>query len=183
VAQILLKSFGGKMNSGEGQAAHPGDASVEGGEGLQRLAEEFDAAQQREFDAAQQQEFDLVDRALTQAAEAETREAAVAALVRATIGINALYVSTPTAPPLEIPFPDSYYESHLDAGRPNIDRVIRVRRKPKDVEREVEKRDKLVEKYMKVGDDLAKKFKPDQYQLSVGFPLLVSVTLVWNLNK
>ena len=42
------------------------------------------------------------------------------------------------------------------------------------------KRNERIEKYLKVANDLVQKYKADQYQLSLGFPLLVSVTLTWN---
>lgn len=157
------------MDSGKGEASQAGDAGQAGDEDIQSLI----AA----FEAAQDQELNRIDAALGNVERADSREEAVAALIRATVGINALYASTATAAPLEISFPHSY-----SAWRayPPYASFSRFHLLPKSTER---KWDERLERYLKDANALVEKYGPDQYQLSVGFPQLVSVTLTWNVKK
>jgi hypothetical protein len=164
------------MESAEDETGQPevaGKATPE--EDIQRLADELEKAQERELGR--------IDRELDAVEEADSREAAVAALIRATVGINALGASTPGAVQVETgavqvetaslsPFGSRSYlvSPKLHVWHPQWEIFGR-------------KRDEQIEKYMRVLDNLVKKYGPDQYQLSIGFPQVISVTLVWSVGK
>jgi hypothetical protein len=158
------------MESAEGEAAQSGNAGQAGDENILRLAEALDAAQEREPSR--------IDTALDAVEEADSREAAVAALTRATVGINALYASPPVAVPPETLSPRfdlanrTYFTSYSN--------FLWWHPQPEVFGR---KWDERIERYMRVVNDLVEKYGPDQYQVSVGFPQLISVTLAWNKSK
>jgi hypothetical protein len=157
------------MNSAGGEAAQTKDAEQAPDENIRRLTEALDAAQERELNR--------IDAELDAVGEARTREAAVTALTRATLGINALYASTPVAVPMETFSSQLSLTSRSYLASSNF---LWWHPQPEVIGR---KRDERIERYMKVVNELVEKYRPDQYQLSVGFPQLISVTLVWNVSK
>jgi hypothetical protein len=146
------------------QAANFGEATDEG---LQEFIEAHYATQERELGQ--------IDKALDAVETADSPEAAVAALARATVGINALYSGTSSVAPLEIISPRVNLEWRSQLVSPSF----HLHPRAEEMER---KRNERIEKYLKVANDLVQKYKADQYQLSLGFPLLVSVTLTWNVR-
>jgi hypothetical protein len=78
--------------------------------------------------------------------------------------------------PLEVPFPGFYHASH---AYPQYESFLRFQLVPKET---VRKLDARLEKYLKAANIMVEKWKPNQYQVSVGFPQLVSVTLTWNVQ-
>lgn len=147
------------------RTAKPGQADDED---IQHFAEVLYTAHERELDT--------IDAALDAVEAADSREAAVAALTRATVGINALYACT-TAAPLEIVSPSvnlAWYSSLAYQSFRLLHPLA------KELERKMDER---IERYLKVANCLTAKYKPDQYQLSVGFPQLISITLTWRMNK
>jgi hypothetical protein len=157
------------MNSGEDEPTQPEDAGAAASEDMLRLVDAVDMAQE--------QELNRIDTALAAVEAADSREAAVAALTRATAGINTLYASTRVTPPLEIIAPSLNFQGDSSVMYSNFSLF---HRRAENAER---KRDERVERYLKVANGLVEKYAPDQYQLSVGFPLLISITLTWNLKK
>jgi hypothetical protein len=98
-----------RMSSGEDedeavQAANFGEATDEG---IQDFIEALYTTQERELGQ--------IDQALDAVEAADSREAAVAALARATVGINALYSDTLSVAPLESisPSVNLDWRSHL----------------------------------------------------------------------
>jgi len=161
------------MSTGEGEAAaQPANAEEAAREDIQRF---FDA-----WDTAQDRELNRIDAALAAVEAADSREAAVAALTRATVGINALFASTPVAPSLEVISPSFNLPGRSSVIYPYF---LFGRSDAEKAEKDERKRGERIEKYLKVANDLVEKYGPDQYQLSVGFPLLISVTLTWNIKK
>lgn len=157
------------MGSGEDDASQAGNTGQVGDdEEMQRLVQAFEEAQD--------QELDQVDTALDKVEEAGSREEAVAALIRATVGINSLYASTPIAPPVEIALSRSY---NVSSAYSLYARSRRLHLTSEDAGGKLGKR---LERYLKDANILVEKWKPDQYQVSVGFPQLVSVTLTWNVK-
>ena len=128
------------------------------------------------METAQKQELDKIDTALDAVEAAGSREAAVTALARATVGLNALYSNTPSAPPEAIS-PALSFERRPVLAFPNFHLFSPS---AKELERKIDER---VERYLKVANDMVDKYGPDQYQLSVGFPMLISITLTWNTKK
>lgn len=157
-------------SSGEGEATQRADYEQAAEEEWLHLA---DALQN-----AEAQELDRVDAALTAVEAADSREVAVAALTRATVGINALYARAPVTAPLEIISPQFVFPTRYSVAYPNLGIFQKKRADESD-----RKRGERIEKYLKVASNLVEKYEPDQYQVSVGFPLLISITLTWNTKK
>jgi hypothetical protein len=155
------------MTSGEDEAAQAVTAGQEADENRPRAAEIYISGREEAVTVGQ-----LVD-----AVEAAgSREAAVTALARATVGLNALYSNTPSAPP-EVTSPVLSFERRHALAFPNFHLISPS---AKELERKIDER---VERYLKVANDMVEKYGPDQYQLSVGFPMLISITLTWNTKK
>jgi hypothetical protein len=155
------------MSSGEDEALQAANAGEAADEDIQNST--------GAYYTAQEQELDLIDGALGAVETADSREAAVAALARATVGINALYASTLRAATVEVLPEDDLEGSYV---------VSPGRYLPHPRAEEMERRrNERVEKYLKVANDLVQKYRPDQYQLSIGFPLLISITLTWNIKQ
>ncbi|HSZ39027.1 MAG TPA: hypothetical protein VK817_03630 [Trebonia sp.] len=129
-----------------------------------------------EIETAQAEELTEIDTALDEVQRADSREEAVASLIRATVGINCLYARIPAMTPLEVPLPNLYHTPHV---YPQYESFLRFRVVSKETARKLDMR---LEKYLKVANTMVEKWKPDQYQVSVGFPQLVSVTLTWNVQ-
>jgi len=125
------------------------------------------------FDDHAEQSLSRLDEALQTAADADSRSEALAALTRATAEINTFFVNPGLSAPVS---------ASIAGGRTFQAMTILPWKKDKseDTERKWEER---VQKYWKVVDQLVEKFGPDQFQISVGFPQVVSVTLTWNVKK
>lgn len=157
------------MSSGEDEDEAMQAANV--GEATDEDIQDYIAA----LYATQERELGQIDKALDAAETADSREAAVAALARATIGVNALYSDSSPVAPLEFVSPSVNLEQRSYLVSPSF----HLHPRAEEMER---KRNERIEKYLKVANDLVQKYKADQYQLSLGFPLLVSVTLTWNVK-
>ena len=120
---------------------------------------------------------ELIDSALQEAATTESRSVALAAFASATAGINAAHPAGYALVP-EVATTD--LESGLSSSE------IMSLRSPLEWWRDRRNSDELQERlkrYFDVADRLAKQFGPNQMQVSAGFPLIVTVTLVWNLKE
>lgn len=188
------------MTSGEDEAVQAVTAGQEDGEAGPRVAAIFISDQEETisdqeetvtigrvidedlqhfaemYQTAQELELGKIDTALDAVEAADSREAAVAALTRATVGINAMYSDASSAPPEIISHGISF--SRHPASAYSSFRLLNPQAKESD--RKIGER---LERYLKVANEMVEKYGPDQYQLSVGFPILISITLTWNTKK
>ena len=138
------------------------------------------------FEADDAEELNKVDEALERVEAATTRESALAALATATAGLNA-YASRqvvavadkgaePPAGGEKAAAAHTYYmylRSPLGLGpRPG--------RAPADRQSNLETR---LQKFWTAAQGVVDKFGPTQYQISLGFPVVVSVTFTWDVPR
>jgi hypothetical protein len=136
----------------------------------------------REFEAA----IGRLDQALDSSLGAQDRGNALAALTAATTELNGFFSSdVVVAPAVEIA-PDSYYGGHQFSSLTGPSWmpgwVPFVDKRPKSDD-ERQKLDDKVQKYWGTVEKLVQKYQPTQYQITVGFPLGVSLTLSWDVAK
>lgn len=135
-----------------------------------------------EFDAA----IGRLDQALDSSLSANDRSDALAALTAATTELNGFFSGdVVVAAPVQIA-PNSY------GGDPQVSSFASpswvpgwlpfVDKRPKsDADRQ--KLDDKVQKYWGTVEKLVQKYQPTQYQITIGFPLGVSLTLSWDVAK
>jgi hypothetical protein len=152
-----------------GSESSPDDQSEEPLEQLPALADLLHDADDRELGA--------IDRALDEAESTDSRELALAALTRATAGLNS-YFGELSAGANSTPFSPVFDEDLVaNTYRTYISFLPAHRRHGDEARSNWEER---IDKYWGVVSKIVDRYGPDQYQISVGFPQLIAVTLVWN---
>ncbi len=132
-----------------------------------------------EFDAA----LSRLDEALDRSGKAAHRFDALAALTVATAELNGLLNDEPTVAHFGAAPDDSYLGRVEVVTLAGQGKGIAGRfRKPKSDEDQQKVGDK-VQKYWGTVEKLVEKYQPSQYQITVGFPIGISVTLSWDVNK
>jgi hypothetical protein len=127
-----------------------------------------------------------LDQALDSSLIAKDRSDALAALTAATTELNGFFSSdTVVVAPVQIA-PDSYGGGHRVSSFTGPswvpDWVPFVDKRPKSDD-DRQKLDDKVQKYWGTVEKLVQKYQPTQYQITIGFPLGVSLTLSWDVAK
>jgi hypothetical protein len=135
-----------------------------------------------EFEAA----ISRLDQALDSSLSAKDRSNALAALTAATTELNGLFSSDiVVAAPIQIA-PDSYRGGNRLSSFTGPswvpDWVPFMDKRPKSND-DRQKLDDKVQKYWGTVEKLVQKYQPTQYQITIGFPLGVSLTLSWDVAK
>jgi hypothetical protein len=138
----------------------------------------------RILDGADEEDLAFVDVALDAAATATSRESALAALATATQGLNSVAGRDVTARSIQVtpalsgvPVDTAVYMHipHLPLRRgkgsigPGTDQTTKMQ--------------KLIEKYFAAAETIVKKYGAAEYQISLGFPQLVSITFIWRVTS
>lgn len=165
-----------KDTKGRAKPTKASQGSVDEAPGPQSEVPDIDG----EFEAALQR----LDLALDQSLRVKGRGGALAALTVATSELNGLLSNETMAAPVQITPDYAYLGEH---------RVLSITAdsswkshipfyKPKSEEDQQKVGDK-VQKYWGTVEKLVAKYQPTQYQITIGFPLGVSLTLSWDVSK
>jgi hypothetical protein len=124
-----------------------------------------------------------IDDALERATSATSRETALAALATATAGINAYgsrQVVAVSDTPVASPGGDraTLTQAYFMYVRSPVARGSRPGGAASDRKSNIESR---LEKYWNAAQSVVTKFHPSEYQISLGFPQLISVSFTWKV--
>jgi len=138
------------------------------------------------FEADDSEELNKVDEALERTSSATTKESALAALATATAGLNAYASRQIVAVADKAAVPPAAGEKAAAAHtyymylRPPLGFGPRPGRAPADRQSNLETR---LEKFWTAAQGVVDRFRPTQYQISLGFPVVVSVTFTWDVPR
>jgi hypothetical protein len=137
------------------------------------------------FEADDAIDLAKIDEALDKAKAADSSETALAALASATAGINAyasrqvVALSDKGVEPPEAGSTTAAQAYYMYVRSP-LAFGARPGKAPTDRQSNIETR---LEKYWTSVQSVVHKFGPTQYQISLGFPLVISVTFTWDVPR
>lgn len=138
------------------------------------------------FEADDAEELKKIDEALERATAAGSSESALAALASATAGLNAyasrqvVAVSDTGAEARDAGGKAAAAQTYYMYLRSPLALGARPGKPPEDRQSSIETR---LEKYWTAAQSVVNKFGPTQYQISLGFPLVISVTFTWDVPR
>ena len=125
-----------------------------------------------------------LDKALDATTSATSRTEALAALTRATSELNSFFADPGIATPIGLSSPPHLQGTSFAIVGDSGFRAMAFLPWKKDRSPDLgQKWDDRVNKYWQAVEHLVQTYHPDQFQISVGFPQIVSVTLTWNVPR
>ena len=142
-------------------------------------------SKQPQFDDEIDEALGQLDSALDAALNAPSRGEALAALTQATSGMNGLLSPGGFGTPMHLTADDTYLsKQRLSIVGPTAVRAFAIwpfnKSKSEETQQKVNDR---IQKYWATVEKLVQKYGPTQYQISIGFPQVVTITLSWDVNK